>query len=139
MVPVTVRLFGHEGDRLCVLPDRQVAADITFGGSELLCGAMVADRQMRHDLRELTAVGRIIRERRGQTLGELPERRRWLRPKPQDASPEPTRASKLELERLHSGENPSERGEDPLVDVFRCGEREQDSYMRRHAERGLRI
>ena len=30
-----------------------VPADITFGGSELLCRDMVADPQMRHDLREL--------------------------------------------------------------------------------------
>jgi hypothetical protein len=60
-VPAAVRLFGHERHGLCVAMDRQVVLDITFGGGKLLLCAVVADRQVRHDLGELTAKGRIVR------------------------------------------------------------------------------
>ena len=78
-VPAAVRLFGHERHGLCVAMDRQVVLDITFGGGKLLLCAVVADRQVRHDLGELTAKGRIVRKCRCQDLSEMAEGRPRLR------------------------------------------------------------
>lgn len=112
---------------------RQVHPNGIFGRPHRRRVAVIGDRQVWHDLVELPAVRRIVRERPPHVLGERAEVLGRLRSKPQNLVAEPAALRESEVEGRNFAEDRPELPKKFGVGVRGRNERKQDGDVRRHA------
>jgi hypothetical protein len=104
--------------------DRQPRTERPLDVGELLVRGK-RDGEVRHDVVERAAVGRVLGEVPRQLEGELAERRGRRRRQVDHAGGERAHAGQPERERRDVGEDPAQLGEDPGGEVGAVRERPQ--------------
>ena len=105
-----------------------------FGAPEFVDRTLQADRQVRYDLIELTAEGRIVRERGKDSLSQARKGRRILWCQPENRRPEPLGPVKPEVERRDRSEHAQQPVTLGRAKPIRRKERRQDRDVSRDAQ-----